>query len=56
MAKEDITNAKRIVIDKAHDGGNKSMIGLLQYGRNMAYTIRSAFNCTLKCINKLKHV
>jgi hypothetical protein len=56
MAKEDITNAKRITIDKAHDGGNKSSIGLLQYGQNMVYNIRLAFNQTWKSINKSKHV
>jgi hypothetical protein len=56
IAKENKTNAQRLAIDDAHDYRTKPTVGLWQYGRNITYKIKSAFNRTLKSINKTKHV
>jgi hypothetical protein len=56
MAEEDKTNARRVAIDSAHTQRGKPNVGLMQQGRSMFHNVGSAFNCTLKSINKAKHV
>ena len=56
IAKENKTNAKRLAIDNAHDYWTKLTVGIWQYGCNITNKIKSAFNQTLKSINKTKQV
>ena len=56
MAKADDNNKKRMAINAAHTKGSTTSIGLTQRGRNAAYSLGSAFNRTIKKINKNKHV
>ena len=57
LAKADETNKKRTAINAAHTKrGTATSIGLVQRGRNAAYSLGSAFNRTIKKINKNKHV
>ena len=56
MAKEIRTNAWQLAINNAHDYWPKLTMGMWQYGCNIANRIKSAFNRTLKSINKIKQV
>jgi hypothetical protein len=56
VAKEDTSNARRVAIDSAHTQQDKPRVGLMQQGQNMIHSVGSAFNRTLKIINKAKHV
>jgi len=56
LAKADETNTKRMAINAAHTKRGTPSIGLAQRGRNAAYSLGSAFNRTMKKINKNKHV
>jgi len=57
LAKADETNKKHTAINAAHTKrGTATSIGLVQRGRNAAYSLGSAFNRTIKQINKHKHV
>jgi hypothetical protein len=56
LAKADETNKKRMAINAAHTKRGTTSIGLVQRGRNAAYSLGSAFNRTIKKINKNKHV
>ena len=56
MAKEDTSNAQHEAIDSAHVQQDKPRVGLMQQERNMIHSVGSAFNRTLKSINKAKHV
>jgi len=56
LAKADETNKKRMAINAAHTKRGTTSIGLAQHGRNAAYSLGSAFNGTIKKINKNKHV
>ncbi len=52
LAKADETNKKRMAINAAHTKRGTTSIGLAQRGRNAAYNLGSAFNRTIKKINK----
>jgi hypothetical protein len=56
LAKADDTNKKRMAINAAHTKRGTTSIGFAQRGRNAAYSLSSAFNRTIKKINKNKHV
>jgi hypothetical protein len=56
LAKDDTKNKKRLAIDAAHTKHGTPSIGIAQRGRNAAYSLGSAFNRTIKKINKNKHV
>ena len=56
IAKENKTNAKRLAIDNSHGYQTKPTVGMWQYGCNITHKIKSAFNQTLKSINKTKHI
>ncbi len=56
LAKADDSNKKRMAINTAHIKRGKTSIGFAQRGRNAAYSFGSAFNRTIKKINKNKHV
>jgi len=56
LAKADETDKKRMAINAAHTKHGTTSIGLAQRGRNAAYSLGSAFNRTIKKINKNKHV
>jgi hypothetical protein len=57
LAKADETNKKRMAINAAHTKRGTTSIGLAaQRGRNAAYSLGSAFNRTIKKINKNEHV
>ncbi len=56
MAKANKSNKKRIAINAAHTKCGTTNIGFAQCGRNMAYSLGSAFNWMIKKINKYKHV
>jgi hypothetical protein len=45
-----------VAIDSAHAQRNQPIIGLTQRGRNTAYCLGSAFNLTIKKLNRNKHV
>ncbi len=45
-----------MAINAAHTKRGTTRIGLVQRGRNAAYSLGSAFNRTIKKINKNKHV
>ncbi len=54
MAKNDNSNAKRKAFDLSHIRQDKPSIGLAQCGRNLVYSMSSAFNRTIKKLNKTK--
>jgi hypothetical protein len=56
LAKANDSNKKRMAINTAHIKRGKTSIGFSQRGRNAAYSFSSAFNRTIKKINKNKHV
>ncbi len=56
LAKADDSNRKRMAINHAHNKRGTTSIGFSQRGRNAAYSLGSAFNRTIKMINKNKHV
>jgi hypothetical protein len=57
LAKADDTNNKKhMAINTAHIKRGTTSIGFAQCGRNAAYSLGSAFNWTMKKINKNKHV
>ncbi len=56
LAKANKTNKKRMAINAAHTKRGTTSIGFAQRGRNAAYSLGSAFNRTIKKINKNKHV
>jgi hypothetical protein len=56
LAKADDSNRKRMAINNAHNKHGTTSIGFAQRGRNAAYSLGSAFNRTIKKINKNKHV
>ena len=56
MAKEDTTNAWSVAINAAHNQRSKPSVGIMQQGKNKIHSVGSAFNRTLKSINKAKHI
>ena len=56
MAKADESNNKCMAINAAHTRCGMTNIGFAQRGHNTAYSLGSAFNRTIKKINKYKHV
>ncbi len=56
LAKANESNKKRMAINAAHSKRGTTSIGFAQRGRNAAYSLGSAFNRTIKKINKNKHV
>jgi len=56
LAKADDNNRKRMANNDAHNKRGTTSIGFAQCGRNAAYSLGSAFNWTIKKINKNKHV
>ncbi len=56
LAKDDTSNKKRLAINAALTKRGTLSIGIAQRGRNAAYSLSSAFNRTIKKINKNKHV
>ena len=56
LAKADKTDKKRMAINAAHTKQGTTSIGFAQRGRNATYSLGSAFNRTIKKINKNKHV
>jgi hypothetical protein len=56
IAKNDTNNAKRMAINSAHAQYDQPTIGLTQCAQNTAYCLGSAFNRTIKKLNKNKHV
>jgi hypothetical protein len=56
LAKANDSNKKRMAINTAHIKRGTKCIGFAQRGRNAAYSLGSAFNRTIKKINKNKHV
>jgi hypothetical protein len=56
LAKADNSNRKCMAINTAHTKRGTKSIGFAQRGRNAAYSLGSAFNRTIKKINKNKHV
>jgi len=56
LAKADDSNRKHMAINDAHNTCGTTSIGFAQLGRIAAYSLGSAFNRTIKKINKNKHV
>ena len=56
LANADDSNKKCMAINDAHTKQDTTSIGFAQRGRNAAYSLGSAFNRTIKKINKNKHV
>jgi hypothetical protein len=56
LAKANESNEKRMAINAAHTKCGTTSIGFAQRGCNAAYSLGSAFNHTIKMINKNKHV
>jgi len=56
LAKADKTDKKHMAINAAHTKRGTTSISLAQRGCNAAYSLGSAFNRTMKKINKNKHV
>ncbi len=56
LAKTNNSNKKRMAINTAHIKRGTTSIGFAQRGRNAAYSLGSAFNRTIKKINKNRHV
>jgi hypothetical protein len=55
LAKTDASNKKCMAINNAYTKRGTAHIGFAQRGRNAAYCLGSAFNRTIKKINKNKH-
>ncbi len=56
LAKATDSNKKPMAINAAYTKRGTTSIGFAQRGRNAAYSVGSAFNWTIKKINKNKHV
>jgi hypothetical protein len=56
LAKTGDSNKKLMAINDAHTKQGTARIGFAQRGHNAAYSLGSAFNRTIKKINKNKHV
>ncbi len=56
LAKADDNNKKCMAINDAHNKRGTTRIGFIQLGRNATYSLGSAFNRTIKKLNKDKHV
>jgi len=56
LAKADDSNKKCLAINNAHTKRGTTSIGFAQRGRNTVYTLGSAFNRTIKKINKNKYI
>ena len=56
LAKADDSNRKHMAINAAHTKRGTTSIGFAQRGSNATYSLGSAFNRTIKKINKNKHV
>ena len=56
LAKVDDSNRKHMAINNAHNKCGTTSIGFAQSGHNAAYSFGSAFNRTIKKINKNEHV
>jgi hypothetical protein len=56
LAKAADKNKKRMAINNAHNKRGTTRIGFTQRGCNAAYSLSSAFNRTIKKLNKDKHV
>jgi hypothetical protein len=56
IAKNDTNSAKHEAIDSTHAQCNQPTIGLAQRIKNRAYHLSSAFNRTIKKLNRIKHV
>jgi hypothetical protein len=56
LAKANDNNKKCMAINDAHNKRGTTRIGFTQRGRNAAYSVGSAFNRTIKKLNKDKHV
>ncbi len=56
LAKANDSNKKHLAINNIHTKCGTTSIGFAQRGRNAAYSLGSAFNRTIKKINKNKHV
>jgi hypothetical protein len=56
LAKDNTNNKKCLAIDAAHTKRGTLSIGITQRGRNATYSLGSAFNRTIKKINKNKYV
>ncbi len=56
IAKGNTNNATRVAINSAHAQREQPTMGLTQCGPNMAYRLGSAFNWTIKKLNRNKHV
>jgi hypothetical protein len=56
MAKLTINYAKQAAINSAHARTDKPCMRIMQQGRNMVYSIGSAFKHAVKTINNTKHV
>jgi hypothetical protein len=56
ISKNNTSNAKHVAINSAHAQRYQSTIGLAQCGQNTAHRLGSAFNQTIKKLNKNKHV
>ncbi len=56
IAKNDTNNAKRLGINATHAQCNQPNIRLARRGQNTAYRLGSAFNQTIKKLNKDKYV
>jgi hypothetical protein len=56
IAKNDTNNAKLVATNSAHAQRNQPTIWLAQSGQNTAYCLGSAFNRTIKKLNKNIHV
>jgi hypothetical protein len=56
LAKANDSNKKSMAINTAHTKRGTTRIRFAQHGRNAAYSLGSAFNRTIKKVNKNKHV
>ncbi len=56
LAKANNSNKKRMALNAAHTKRGTTSIGFAQHGRDSTYSLGSAFNRTIKKINKNKHV
>ena len=50
MAKNDTTNAQRVVLDSAHATTEKPVASILRRGRNLGYALSTAFKRAIKFI------
>jgi hypothetical protein len=55
IAKDNTSNTKHVAINSAHAQHDQPTIGLTQCGRNTACCLGSAFNWTIKKLNRIKH-